>query len=233
MLEVIQQLGVKESSPPCEGVNAMRFGKLGEIDLPTALREIYEFADGIKFESYPGQMIPFDRAAKMPRSTLEESVYEVWPFFLANYCQSDPISVIVIGPGKGYVMQSRHDGFDRIIATSVAEFFETLANSPPSEYYFDDEEESWIFPRELTDEDRTVATELLSKVMTADDPYEGESMASLAMSMMTDNEFVEQFKGELFPIVNFRAIVWGRFMKIDSPTAREMTAKYAEDYASR
>lgn len=54
----------------------------------------------------------------------------------------------------------------------------------------------------------------------AEHPYEGESLAALAMSMMLDDEFGTRLGGSLFPIANFRAIIWGRLQKIDSDAAR-------------
>jgi hypothetical protein len=58
-------------------------------------------------------------------------------------------------------------------------------------------------------------------------------MAAMAMSLMEDDEFMAHFSKELFPIPNFRAIVWGRFQRIDSPEAQSMAAMYAADFAER
>jgi hypothetical protein len=174
IIDSIHRLGILESEPPSSRVGEVLFGKLGEIFLPDELLEIYRTGDSIKFTSYPGQMIPFENAKSMLRATYDQSVYDVWPFFVANDYQSDELAVIVHGPGKGYVMQRCHDGFDRMIAPDVATFFRMLDSNPPSEDYFGDEEEVWIYPRELSEIDRNIANEFLANVTVAEDSYEGE-----------------------------------------------------------
>lgn len=206
---------------------------LGEISLPRELLEIYAIGDGIKFESFPGQMIAFEKSKRLTRAAFEPSVYDSWPFFYHNEFLSDEIAVIVHGPATGYVMQRKHDGMDKILAPSVADFFEGLVADQPSEDVFDYEDVGWIYPRALTDEDRTVVDSLLATVTEATDPYEGESLAALAMSMMLDDEFVMRLGGTLFPIQNFRAIIWGRLMKIDSDAARAGVELYKADYEER
>ncbi|MEI7576735.1 MAG: hypothetical protein WCK51_07570 [Armatimonadota bacterium] len=197
------------------------------------LLEIYAIGDAIKFDSFPGQMIEFEESKGLDRAAFEPSVYDSWAFFMHNDFQSDEIAVIVHGPATGYVMQRKHDGMDKMLAPSVAEFFEGLVSNTPSRDVFDYEDVGWIYPRALTDEDRSVVDALLAAVTEAEDPYEGESLAALAMSIMLDDEFVARLGGTLFPIPNFRAIIWGRLQKIDSDAARAGVAMYKADYEAR
>lgn len=233
-LQAVHKLRIAEASPPEPDVHALRYSRLGQVILPLDLSDVYELGDRIRFSSFPGQMIPFKKAAAwLERAAFEASVYESWPFFVSLDHQSDPLAVIIHGPGKGMVMQQMHDGSDRMVAPSVQAFFEELASRPPTADFFGDEEEAWILPKELTGDDRRLINDLLGAVSAAQDPYEGESLASLAMSMMLDDDFVETFQGDLFPIINFRAILWGRFRKIGSQRAKEMEAKYAADFEER
>jgi hypothetical protein len=229
VIDSIQKLGLKSVDPAAENIGAMMFGKLGEIILPDELLEIYSVGDSIKFDSYPGRMIRFKDSKPWMNATFEETVCQYWPFFMADDCPSDLIGVFIHGPGTGYVIQRNHDGDDRVIAPDVATFFEMLASDPCSGDFFGDHEETWIYPRELTEQDRLVASEWLAKVTVAEDSYEGESLASLAMSMMLDDEFVAQFGKDLFPIRNFRAVVLGRLQRIDSADAITATQMYNDD----
>lgn len=201
--------------------------------LPEFLKDIYAQGDEIKFANFPGQMIPFAQSLSLERAAFEPSVYDSWPFFYHNDFLSDEIAVIVHGPATGFVMQRKHDGQDKMLAPSVAEFFEGLASDPPSEDVFDYEDEGWIYPRALTPQDREAVDALLAAVPDCEDSYEGESLAALAMSMMEDDEFVARFGSSLFSIENFRAIIWGRLMRIDSDAARVGVAMYEADYEAR
>lgn len=233
MAKIIEQLGVASSEGQVENPAAMIFGALGEISLPGELVEIYTIGDEIHFENFAGQMIAYEESKGLDRAAFEPSVYDSWPFFYHNNFQSDEIAVIVHGPGVGWVMQRKHDGMDKMLAPSVTGFFEGLVSNPPDKDVFDYEDVGWIYPRELTTEDRVVVDELLGAVERVSDPYEGESLAALAMSMMLDDEFVTRFKDTLFPIQNFRAIVWGRMQKIDSDDARSATNMYKADFEAR
>lgn len=231
--ETVERLGIKSGEAPVKNPGQMQFGALGEISLPDDLIAIYEMGDGIRFQAYPGMMIPYATAKSLRRPDFKPSVYDVWPFFTGEGDESSEVSVIVHGPAKGYVMQQVFDGSDRILAPNVLAFFEMLAQQPPSVDFFGSDDETWIYPKELLGQDRTAVEELLSAVDRAEDSYEGESLASLAMSMMTDEEFVERFADSLFSIENFRAVVWGRLLKIDSDAARAGCRLYQADYEDR
>lgn len=231
--EAIQRLGIRDLAPPVENPGGTQSGPLGEVTLPDELVAIYQKGDRLQFEKFPGRMIPFEVSQKRNHPAFERSVYDAWPFFLCDDLQSDEVAVIVHGPAKGFVMIQAHDGTDRMLAPDVATFFESLVENPPSTDVFDYDDEAWIYPRALTPQDRAAVEELLGSVDLASDPYEGESFAVLAMSMMDDDEFVDRFGSSLFSIPNFRAVIWGRLLKIDSDAARASCALYQADYEKR
>ena len=78
-------------------------------------------------------MIEFDKSKGLDRAAFEPSIYDSWAFFMHNDFLSDEIAVIVHGLATGYVLQRKHDGMDKMFATSVTEFFEGLVADQPSD----------------------------------------------------------------------------------------------------
>lgn len=231
--ETVSQVGIKSKGEPVENPGAMQFGPVGEVDLPDDLISIYEIGDAIRFENFPGAMIPYATSKARNNPAFEPAVYDAWPFFLPDDRQSDPVCVIVNGPAKGYVMHQAHDGFDRMLAPDVASFFQRLLELKDADDPFDEEEPHWFFPRPQNPEDAAAVEALLTGIDHAEDDYEAESLTSLAMSMMDDEAFTTRFATTLFPIENFRAVIWGRLLRIDSDEARAGVELYKSDYEAR
>lgn len=90
------------------------------FEVPGPLRELYQRGDGAKLPSVPGEILTLETATRIVQyKPLAHTVYFPWPFFMVQGYASDPVCLIVRGPGTGYVMQNCHDGSDRMIALSL------------------------------------------------------------------------------------------------------------------
>ena len=201
--------------------------KLG-FEVPGPLRELYERGDGAKLPSVPGEILTLETATRIVQyKPLAHTVYFPWPFFEVQGYASDPVCLIVRGPGTGYVIQNCHDGSDRMIAPSMEAFFDWLATGSAVGEFFDEEGPSPLFAGAPDASTLDVVTAMMSSAPNATDPYEAESLYDLVGSIVDDETYVDLFTREQIPIRNYFACILSRARRMPPELRMRLDEMYA------
>jgi hypothetical protein len=224
--QVLDLLSLKFGSPV--DISALEAqATLAGLEIPNQLRELYARGDGAELPSIRGEVVTIETAKRIVQyKPLEHTIYYPWPFFVKDGYASDPVGVIVRGPGKGFVMQSCHDGGDRMIAPSMEAFFNWLADSSSVEEFFDEEGPSPLFSGDLDSSTMEVVQEMMASAPKATDPYEGESLYDLVGSMVDDQTYMQLFTRERIPIRNYFACILSRARRMAPELRAPLEAMY-------
>ncbi len=224
MNEALERLEPQLGPPADLAILDATAAKVG-FEVPGPLRALYERGDGAKLPSVPGEILTLETATRIVQyKPLAHTVYFPWPFFEVQGYSSDPVCLIVRGPGTGYVMQNCHDGSDRMIAQSLEAFIGWLATSSAIGEFFDEEDPSPLFAGAPEASTLEVVTAMMSSAPTATDPYEAESLYDLVGSMVDDETYVNLFTREQIHVRNYFACILSRARKM-LPGLRERLAE--------
>ena len=227
MNESLKRLEPQFGSPPDLAILDASAARIG-FEVPGPLRELYQRGNGAKLPSVPAEILTLETATRIVQyKPLAHTVYFPWPFFEVQGYASDPVCLIVRGPGTGYVMQNCHDGSDRMIAPSIEAFFDWLASSPAVGDFFDEEDPSPLFVGAPDASTLEVVAAMMATAPTATDPYEAESLYDLVGSIVDDETYVDLFTREQISIQNYFACILSRARKMPPELRMRLDEMYA------
>jgi len=212
--ESLERLGANFG--PAADVEVLEeYGARLGFNVPAPLRQLYELGDGAKLSSLPWEILDLEVAATTAAHvTIGTTVFLAWPFFVLGASAQDPVCAIVSGPGTGYIMQCRPNGSDRMIAPSLAAFFDWLTTSPSIQGFFDKDGPSPLFAGPTDYSTSRAALDLMVSAPFTSEEYEAKSLYDLVDSMVDDETYVDLFTREQIPIQNYVACILSRARKM-------------------
>jgi hypothetical protein len=228
--ELCRRVGVPLAKPLAETSRKRLFSKL-DCKVPNEVSAFYQVCDGIgpkphrirrskrqQSPSQPGRFYPLAEAVEMAGQWDFLVSFRLLPLFEFENNISDPCMVGIDGPLAGYVFQICHDTPTRVHAPSIAGFLKDLAAKTPEQLQWM-EQTSFTYPKKLTAAEKKTVQKLIDRSMTALDAAPSVLIA-LAMSMLTDDEFVSLMGGVKHPNKHAQLEIIHRLKRLNSVEAK-------------